>query len=144
MRFQRVQAVALLSALALMASGRASAAALDDEDAWGWELPATGSEELPEAAGMRPIVDELADGIVLIETQIANTEQSLRTAQTDRERQLIREHLQYLQDERQTLNKLLNQLVGPHFDARAAAKEQQAEHETERTEKLLEQRRTAP
>ena len=95
------------------------------------------SEDLP---GFPSIAEELAKGIDLLDQEIAKQQQELPNAQGDRERQLIQDHVTFLKEERQSLSRLLNMLVGPHFDAREAARESQQEREYEREQKTLERR----
>ncbi len=86
----------------------------------------------------QPIVMELAHGVDLLNEQIETQQQLLKTAQTAREQQLIQNHIRLLQKERRSLQSLLHKLVGPGFDVREAAREQQSEHRAERESKRLE------
>lgn len=86
----------------------------------------------------QPIAVELAQGIDLLNDQITQQQHLLKTAQSEREQELIRNHVRLLQKERRTLESLLHKLVGPNFDARQAAQEQQSEHRAEQHEKTLE------
>ena len=94
------------------------------------------------AAASPSIAEELAKGLDLLDQEIAKQQQGLPNAQSDRERQLIQDHVTFLKGERQTLSRLLNTLVGPHFDAREAASESRQEREYEREQKILEQRQS--
>ena len=85
------------------------------------------------------IAEELAKGIALLDTELQAQQQALHTAQTDRERELARRQLGVLKDEQRLLTHLLTLLVGPTFDMREAAREQQSELQDERTQKRLEQ-----
>lgn len=100
------------------------------------EIPVTVPET--ESPSDQPIAVELAEGIDLLNDQITQQQTLLATASSEREQDLIRNHVRLLQKERRTLESLLNKLVGPNFDARQAAQEQQAEHRAERYEKTLE------
>jgi len=86
----------------------------------------------------QPIALELAQGIQLLADQIAQQQQLLDSAQTDREKQLIRNHIRSLQKERRSLESLLHKLVGPNVDVLEASREQQAERASQRYEKTLE------
>lgn len=86
----------------------------------------------------RSIVDELANGVALLTQAIAKEQQNLQSAQTDRERQLIQDHLTFLNDQQHSLTELLDLLVGPHFDTRQAAREQRQDLQYERTQQQLE------
>lgn len=92
-----------------------------------------------ELSSEQPIAVELAQGIDLLNEQIDTQQGLLKTAQTERERQLIHSHIRLLQKERRSLQGLLHKLVGPGFDIREAAGEQQSELRAERSEKILEQ-----
>jgi hypothetical protein len=92
----------------------------------------------------QPIALELAQGIQLLSDQIAQQQQLLDSAQTDREKQLIRNHLRSLQKERRSLESLLHKLVGPNVDVLEAAREQQAETHSQRYEKTLEKEGRQP
>jgi hypothetical protein len=91
-----------------------------------------------ESGSEQPIAVELAQGIDLLNTQIATQQQLLKAAQTERERQLIHNHIRLLQKERRSLEGLLHRLVGPDFDVLEATREQQSDHRAERYEKTLE------
>ena len=96
--------------------------------------------DLPEEhASQRSIADELAEGVVLLTRELAKQQQNLQAAQTDRERQLIQDHIAFLTKQRRSLTDLLDLLVGPHFDTREAAREQRQELQYERTQRQLEQ-----
>jgi len=86
----------------------------------------------------QPIVIELAQGIDLLTQQITSQQELLKTAQTEREQQLIRNHIRLLQKERRSLEGLLDKLVGPDIDILEAAREQQAEYRSQQDEKRLE------
>lgn len=77
-----------------------------------------------------PIVTELAQGLRLLDEQIATQEGLLHTAQTDRERRLIENHIRLLQKERRSFQSLLYKLVGPDFET--MAQEAQEEHRERR------------
>jgi hypothetical protein len=100
------------------------------------DLPITVPET--ESPSDQPIAVELAGGIDLLNDQIAQQQTLLATASSEREQELIRNHIRLLEKERRTLKSLLNKLVGPNFDARQAAQEQQAEHRAEQYERTLE------
>ena len=102
------------------------------------------SLEAEEASADQPIAIELAQGIDLLNDQIAKQEELLNTAQSDRERQLIHNHIRLLQKERRTLESLLHKLVGPNVDVLEAAREQQRELQYERTQKQLEREERFP
>lgn len=102
-----------------------------------------GEEELlaeseGDAAGDQPIAVEMVQGIDLLTERIAQQQELLKTAQTDRERQLIQNHIRMLHKERRSLESLLHKLIGPNVDLREAAKEQRRDLEYERTQKQLE------
>jgi len=143
MKHQRVFAVAI-GLVALMACGGVSAAQEYLEDDWLWELPPTAGEDVSGGASARSIAEELQEGLKLLEGEIAKEQQALPTAQTERERQLMTEHIRTLKQEHASLEKILYMLVGPAFDVRAAAKEQQAELRYEREQKILEQDQRFP
>lgn len=110
-----------------------------------WATPglAQDEEDLSASGGElsnddRPIAVELAQGIDLLNDQITQQQNLLKTAQSEREQELIRNHIRLLQKERRTLESLLNKLVGPGFEAKESAQEQQAEKQAERYEKTLE------
>jgi len=124
----------LLAALAL--PSLLPAQELLDED---YEEDAAALLAEGEAGGSdQPIAVELAQGIDLLNDQIASQDELLKTAQTDREKQLIRNHIRSLQKERRSLESLLLKLVGPNIDIRQAAREHQAELRQERDYKTLE------
>lgn len=100
-------------------------------------LPAGDAGAGPDESG-QPIAIELAQGIDLLNDQIAAQEELLKTAQTDREKQLIRNHIRSLQKERRSLESLLLKLVGPDIDVLSASREHQAELRQERDYKTLE------
>lgn len=114
---------------------------LEDEDEE-LLLPAEGEASTSE----QPIAVELAQGIDLLNDQITSQEELLKTAQTDREKQLIRNHIRSLQKERRSLESLLLKLIGPNIDIRQAAREHQADLRQERDYKTLEKddRQTTP
>ena len=68
-----------------------------------------------ETVADQPIAVELAQGIHLLNEQISQQQDLLKHAKTDREQELIRNHLRMLQKERRTLESLLHRLVGPDF-----------------------------
>ena len=86
----------------------------------------------------RSVAEELGEGIDLLQGEIVKQQQMLKAAQTERERQLIHDHVAFLQQEQRSLTQLLNMLVGPKFDAREAAGEQRQGYEDERASKQLE------
>lgn len=98
-------------------------------------LAAAGGEA---SSSDQPIAIEMAQGVELLNGQISQQQELLKTAQTDRERQLIQNHIRMLQKERRSLESLLHKLVGPYVDVLEAAREQKREHEYERTQKQLE------
>lgn len=108
------------------------------------ELPLFDEEEVSSVD--QPIAVELAQGIDLLNDQITQQEELLKTANSEREQELIRNHVRLLQKERRTLQSLLNKLVGPGFEIEQSAREKQAEERAERQEKALEkdERFTAP
>lgn len=114
--------------------------AQDDEDLSA--LPPEGS--LEEDASNQPIVIELAQGIDLLNQQITSQQELLKTAQTEREQQLIRNHIRLLQKERRSLESLLNKLVGPGIDILEAAREAKDYRQSERDEKTLEKEERFP
>ena len=91
--------------------------------------------------GQEPILEQLAKGLQLIQRQVAEQQQQLKAATTDRERQLIRDHLSFLRKEQRVLEDIVEQLAGPQFDARSAAQEQHDEQQYERQQKILERNR---
>jgi hypothetical protein len=107
----------------------------EDVDEFQREEP---SLETEEAGADQPIAIELAQGIELLNTQIAQQQELLKTAQTEREKQLIHNHIRLLQKERRSLESLLHKLVGPNVDVLEAAKEQRRELQDEREQKQLE------
>ncbi len=96
-------------------------------------------EDAEEEAGdgSFSIAEELEKGVDLLDQEIAKQEQQRGEVQTDRERQLLQEHLAFLNNERKSLLRLLNLLVGPRFNSREAAREHQRELQYERTQKQL-------
>jgi hypothetical protein len=114
--------------------------AQDDEDLSA--LPPEGS--LEEDASNQPIAVELAQGIDLLNQQITSQQELLKTAQTEREQQLIKNHIRLLQKERRSLESLLNKLVGPGVDILEAAREAQTERQSERDLKTLEKEERIP
>lgn len=101
-------------------------------------LEALAESEGLETSSDQPIAIEMAQGIDLLNEQVTQQQELFKTAQTDRERQLIQNHIRMLQKERRSLESLLHKLVGPNVDLREAAKEQRREQEDERTQKQLE------
>ena len=92
----------------------------------------------------QPIAVELAQGIDLLNEQITTQQALLKNAQTERERQLIQNHIRSLQKERRSLESLLHKLVGPNVDVLESVREHQAEERSERSEKILEQDQRFP
>lgn len=106
-------------------------------------------ESLSEAGGEadssnQPIAIEMAQGVELLNGQISQQQELLKTAQTDRERQLIQNHIRMLHKERRSLESLLQKLVGPHVDLLEQTREQKQEQEYERTQKQLERSERFP
>jgi hypothetical protein len=87
----------------------------------------------------RPIALELAESIDTLTDEITAQATLLATTQTDRERELIRNHLRFLQDERDAMEDLLVRLVGEDFHTFEDAMEQQERHAADREERVLEQ-----
>jgi hypothetical protein len=85
-----------------------------------------------------PIAVELAQGIDLLNDQIAKQQELLKTAKSEREHELIRSHIRLLQKERRSLESLLHKLVGPNFEIRETAQEQKSEQRAEQEQKTLE------
>lgn len=112
------------------------AAALDDS--------LTAAEDDAADTETQPIAVELADGIRLLNEQIADQQQLLKTAQSEREQQLIRDHMRLLQKERRSLQSLLHKLVGPSMEALQDAIEERAERRAEEKLKILEERTSQP
>ena len=81
------------------------------------------SEADVETGADQPIAVELAQGIHLLNEQIAQQQDLLKHAKTDREQELIRNHVRMLQKERRTFESLLHRLVGPDFELPEAAEE---------------------
>lgn len=109
------------------------------------ELDALTAQELGDVeASNQPIVIELAQGIDLLNQQITSQQELLKSAQTEREQQLIRNHIRLLQKERRSLESLLNKLVGPGIDILEAAREAQSERQSERDLKTLEKEERIP
>ena len=69
-----------------------------------------------ETGADQPIAVELAQGIHLLHEQITQQHDLLKHAKTDREQELIRNHIRMLQKERRTFESLLHRLVGPDFE----------------------------
>lgn len=90
-------------------------AALAQESQQEGETPELAPEAGVETGADQPIAVELAQGIHLLNEQIAQQHDLLKNAKTDREQDLIRNHLRMLQKERRTLESLLHRLVGPDF-----------------------------
>lgn len=90
-------------------------AALAQESQQEGETPELAPEAGVETVADQPIAVELAQGIHLLNEQIAQQQDLLKNARTDREQDLIRNHLRMLQKERRTLESLLHRLVGPDF-----------------------------
>lgn len=105
-------------------------------------LPPEGS--LEGDASDQPIVIELAQGIDLLNQQIASQQELLKSAQTEREQQLIRNHIRLLQKERRSLESLLNKLVGSDIDVLEAVRDAQTERQSERDLKTLEKEERIP
>ncbi len=106
-------------------------------------------ESLSEAGGEasssdQPIAIEMAQGVELLNGQLSQQQELLKTAQTDRERQLIQNHIRMLQKERRSLESLLHKLVGPDVDVLEQTREQKQEREYERTQKQLERSERFP
>ena len=97
--------------------------------------PEHGEESAEEDA---PIAVELAQGMKLLDRQISDQEVLLTNAQTDRERQLIRNHIRMLQKERRSLQSLMDKLVGPDFELMTNAREEEQERRAEQHEKAAE------
>ena len=88
------------------------------------------SEADVETGADQPIAVELAQGIHLLNEQIAQQQDLLKHAKTDREQELIRNHVRMLQKERRTFESLLHRLVGPDFELKEAAEERlERQHE---------------
>jgi hypothetical protein len=104
-------------------------------------LSAAGGEE---SSSDQPIAIEMAQGVELLNDQISQQQELLKTAQTDRERQLIQNHIRMLQKERRSLESLLHKLVGPNVDVLEQTREQKQEQEDERTQKQLERSERFP
>ena len=104
-------------------------------------LSAAGGEE---SSSDQPIAIEMAQGVELLNGQLSQQQELLKTAQTDRERQLIQNHIRMLQKERRSLESLLHKLVGPDVDVLEAAREQKREQEYERSQKQLERSERFP
>ena len=102
------------------------------------------SAQMEESAADQPIVLEVAHGLDLLNDQIAQQQELLKTAQTERERQLIHNHIRLLQKERRSLESLLHKLIGPRLDVLEAAREQRRELEYERIQKQLEREERFP
>ena len=112
-----------------------------EEDETLESLSAGGGEE---RSSDQPIAIEMAQGIDLLNEQTTQQRELLKTAQTDRERQLIQNHIRMLQKERRSLESLLHKLVGPNVDVLEQAREQKQEQEDERTQKQLERSERFP
>ena len=97
-----------------------------------------------ERSSDQPIAIEMAQGVELLNEQITQQQELLKTAQTDRERQLIQNHIRMLQKERRSLESLLHKLVGPNVDVLEQAREHKQEQEDERTQKQLERSERFP
>lgn len=123
--------VCLAAVLVLVLSAPGAPGFAQDEEA-------LSSTEESQPSSDEPIAIEMVRGIDLLNDQIAQQQELLKTAQTERERQLIQNHIRMLQKERRSLESLLHKLVGPNFEALQAAREEQAEHRAERYEKTLE------
>jgi len=106
--------------------------------------PEQPSAQMEESAADQPIVLEVAHGLDLLNEQIAQQQELLKTAQTERERQLIHNHIRLLQKERRSLESLLHKLIGPRLDVLEAAREQRRELEYERIQKQLEREERFP
>ena len=91
-----------------------------------------------------PIATELAQALVMLDNQITEQQGLVKTAQTEGERTLITNHIRFLQKEQGLLRDLLDELVGPHYDIREAAREQQSEYRSGQSEKILEQDQRFP
>ena len=87
-----------------------------------------------------PFAVQVEKTLALLDAQIARQHELLQAAQTDRERQLIDEHLRFLEEEHRSIEELLEQLIGSRVEAREAAQEQQAEYRAEQSEKILEKK----
>ena len=90
----------------------------------------------------QPIAVELAQGMDLLNDQIAQQQELLKTAKSEREQELIRNHIRLLQKERRTFESLLHKLVGPHFeDIRHPASQLERQQEQwEQKEELIRDR----
>ena len=132
----RVVSSWLLSGLVFASSLAAWGAA--DSSTPADEVPSTEAAEYdPEAE--QPIAIELAQGVELLNQQIADQDALLKTAQTEREQQLIRNHIRLLQKERRSLESLLHKLVGPDIDLLEDRRERYRERE-ETTDELIRDR----
>lgn len=84
------------------------------------EEPAASSGRVEEPAaapadeGDQPVLVELTQGIELLNDQMKMQEELLKSAQTEREQQLIRNHIRALQKERRSLESLRLKLAGPY------------------------------
>jgi hypothetical protein len=92
-----------------------------------------------EAEDEQPIAVELAQGINLLTEQIEAQEALLKSAQTEREQRLIRNHIRLLHKERRSLESLLERLVGPEIDILEETRERQRER-WEQKEELIRDR----
>jgi len=90
----------------------------------------------------QPIAVELAQGIDLLNDQIAQQQDLLKTAKSEREQELIRNHIRLLQKERRTFESLLHKLVGPHFEEfqHPASQLERQQEQWERKEELIRDR----
>lgn len=90
----------------------------------------------------QPIAMELAQGIDLLNDQIAQQQDLLKTAKSEREQELIRNHIRLLQKERRTFESLLHKLVGPDFEEfhHPASQVERQQEQRERNEELIRDR----
>ncbi len=119
----------VMVSVAMLAGSAGAVHALAAEDAM---------EEMEEESEERPIALELAESIETLTDEITAQAALLAATQTDRERELIRNHLRFLQEERDAMEDLLVRLVGEDFMMFEDALEQQDRHAADREERVLE------
>lgn len=105
------------------------------------DLPLPADEEVVEEAN-QPIAVELAQGIDLLDDQITQQQELLKTATSEREQELIRNHIRLLQKERRTFESLLHKLVGPDFEEfhHPASQLERQQEQWERKDELIRDR----
>ncbi len=104
--------------------------------------PAT--KTLGQREGQRTMTKELSDTVELLEQELNQEQEALKSVQTDRERQLVQTHIEFLKKEQQSLQQLLHHLGESTPNIGETALEKQQELREERIQRQLEQDKRVP